>query len=81
VEEQRHQLLTLALDGDEWSTTRPSHRTTGAVISGMHGKGGWAGLGAGLGYLEKGKSLLPFNPSVITIPTELSLIQLRYGQE
>jgi hypothetical protein len=57
VEEQRHQLLTSALDGDEWSTSRPCYFTTGAVISGKRWRGRWVLFVAGLGDLERRKYL------------------------
>jgi hypothetical protein len=43
VEVWLHTFLTLALDGGEWSASRPGRFTTGIRGPGMHWIGGWVG--------------------------------------
>ena len=62
MEEQRHQSLTLTLDGNEWSPSLRGHITMGATINDMH----WVGLGSNLDNLEKGSPVIASNFSIIT---------------
>jgi hypothetical protein len=39
-----HAVLTSALDGDEWSNSRPDRFTRGGKAPGTHWTGGWVGL-------------------------------------
>jgi hypothetical protein len=48
--------LTSALDGDEWSASRPGCYTPGEVAPNTHWIGGWVGPRAGLNAVEKRKS-------------------------
>jgi hypothetical protein len=48
-----HILLTSALVGGEWSTSRPGRFTPGERAPGTHWIGGWVDLIAGLNDLEK----------------------------
>jgi len=49
-----YSFLTLALDGGEWSASRPSHTLPlGKDPPGTHWIGGWVGLRAGLDTEEK----------------------------
>jgi hypothetical protein len=50
--------LTSALDGGEWSASRPCRFTPGEVAPGTHGIGGWVGPRVGLGAVEKRNILL-----------------------
>jgi hypothetical protein len=77
VEEQRHQLLTLTLDVDEWSTSLRGHFTVGMAISGVH----WVGLRYDLDNSEKRSRVIAGNFSVITIPTEASQLHLKHRYE
>jgi len=43
VEIQLHAFLTSALDGGEWSASRPGHFTPGETAPGTHWLGGWVG--------------------------------------
>jgi hypothetical protein len=69
--------MTSALDGGEWSDSRPSRFTPGERTPYAHWRGGWVGPGAGLDAVEHRKSL-DFvgnrTPAVQprAIPTELS---------
>jgi hypothetical protein len=47
--------LTSALDGGEWSATRPGRFTPRERASGTHWTGGWVGLRAVLDSVVKGK--------------------------
>jgi hypothetical protein len=49
----------MALDGGEWSASRPSHFTPGKRALDPHWIGGWAGPRAGLNAVEKEKTLSP----------------------
>jgi hypothetical protein len=49
--------LTSALDGCEWSASRPGRFTPGGRAPGTHWIGGWVGPRAGLDYMEKRKFL------------------------
>jgi hypothetical protein len=53
VDAEIHIFLTSALDGGEWSTSRPGRFTPGERDPGTHWIGGWVGLRAGLDDLEK----------------------------
>jgi hypothetical protein len=49
-----------ALDGGEWSATRPGRAfTPGKRTHGTHCTGGWVGPRAGLGTEDRGKILCP----------------------
>jgi hypothetical protein len=55
--------LTLALDGGEWSASRPGRFTPRERVPGTHWIGGWVGpravLGAFINKNFKGASVLP----------------------
>jgi hypothetical protein len=53
VDVQSHILLTSALVGGEWSTSRPCHFTPGETSPGTHWIGGWVGRRGGLDDVEK----------------------------
>jgi hypothetical protein len=59
VDVQIHIFLASALDGGEWSTSRPGRFTPGERAPGTHCIGGWVDLRAGLDDLEKRKFLTP----------------------
>jgi hypothetical protein len=50
---QIHIFLTSALDGGEWSASRPFRFTPGKRAPGTHWIGGWVGPTAGLDNVEK----------------------------
>jgi hypothetical protein len=50
-----HAFLTSALDGGEWSASRPCCFTPGKTAPGTHCIGGWVGPKAGLDVMEKSK--------------------------
>jgi hypothetical protein len=58
-----HVFLTLALDGGEWSASRPCRFSAGERAPGTHWIGGWVDPKAGLDNMEKQK-LLNSDPSV-----------------
>jgi hypothetical protein len=72
-----------ALDGGEWSASRPSRFTPGDKASGTHSIGGWVDTRTGLDDVEKRKNLAPTrtrtstprpsSPQPVTIPTPLLL--------
>jgi hypothetical protein len=72
--------LPRALDGGEWSASRPGRFTSGDRAPGTHWIGGWMGSRAGLDAVTKRENPCPAresNPdrpsrSVVTILTELS---------
>jgi hypothetical protein len=76
---QLHAFLTSAVDGDEWSASRPGRFTLGERTSGTHFIGGWASPRAGLDAVMKRKIPSPHRESnsnlparsLVTIPTEL----------
>jgi hypothetical protein len=47
--------LTSALDGSEWSASRPGHFTAKEIAPGTHWIGGWVGPGAVLDAVVKRK--------------------------
>jgi hypothetical protein len=51
--------LTSALDGVEWSGSRPGRFTLGEEVSCTHWIGGWVGLRAELNAVEKRKVSYP----------------------
>jgi hypothetical protein len=59
---QIHIFLTSALNGDEWSASRPSSFTPGEIAPSSHWIGGWVGLRASLDDVEKRK-VLPYRDS------------------
>jgi hypothetical protein len=75
-----HPFLTSALDGDEWSASRPRHFTCGERAPGAYRIGGWVGPRASLDAEAKRKKSVPLpgiepsrpTRSLVTIPTELS---------
>jgi hypothetical protein len=56
MEAQLHAFLTSALDGGEWSASRPGRLIAGERAPGTHGIGGWVGLRAGLDEVAKRKN-------------------------
>jgi hypothetical protein len=50
---------TLALDGGEWSASRPGRFTPGEIVSGTHWIGGWVGPRTGLD--QKKRKFLPLS--------------------
>jgi hypothetical protein len=50
-----HEFLTSALDGGEWSASRPGHFTPRERAPGTHGIGGWVGPRAGPDAVVKRK--------------------------
>jgi hypothetical protein len=54
---QTHVFLNSALDGGEWSASRPDRFTPGEIAPGTHWIGGWVGPRAGLDDMEKWKFL------------------------
>jgi hypothetical protein len=79
--------LILALDGGEWSTSRPGTFTTEDFVPGTHWIEGWMGIRACLKAVEKRKILpLPgieirqLNPQSVAVPTELSRLLTYYSQ-
>jgi hypothetical protein len=71
--------LTSALDGGEWSASRPGRFTPGEIVPGTHWIGGWAGPGAGLDAMEKRKISYHFGESNRGRSTlSLSLYRLSY---
>jgi hypothetical protein len=44
--------LTSALDGGEWSASRPGRLTPGEIAVGTHWMGGWVSLTTGLDVME-----------------------------
>jgi hypothetical protein len=61
--------LTSALDGVEWSASRPGGFTPGEIGPGTYWIGGWVGPRAGLGVVEKRKflHLQGFEPSPVQL--------------
>jgi hypothetical protein len=55
VKVQLHVFLTSAVDGGEWSASRPGHFSTGIKAHGTHWIGGLAGITAGLDAVAKRK--------------------------
>jgi hypothetical protein len=47
--------LTSALDGGEWSASRPGRFIPGEIAAGIHCMGGWVGSRASLDIVEKRK--------------------------
>jgi hypothetical protein len=81
VKVKLHVFLKLALDGGEWSASRP-----GRFTPATHWIWGWVGAKTGMDAVAKRKipnPLRELNPgrparSLVTIPTELSLLQLKH---
>jgi len=59
VEVSLHAYLTSALDGGEWSASRPGRFTPGKGVTVTHWIRGWVGPRAGLGAVAKRKILVP----------------------
>jgi hypothetical protein len=55
VEVQLHAFLTPALDGGEWSASRPGRFTPREIAHDTHWIGGWVGPRAGLDAMVKRK--------------------------
>jgi hypothetical protein len=53
VEVQLHAFLTLALDGGEWSASRPSSFTSSEKAAGINWTGGWVDPRTGLDAVAK----------------------------
>jgi hypothetical protein len=72
-----HAFLTLALDGGEWSASRPGRFTPWGNASGTHWIGGWVGPKAGLDAVVKRKIPSPcqdWNPQTSSpLPRAISL--------
>jgi hypothetical protein len=55
-----YSFMTSALDGGEWSASRPGRAfTPGESTPGTHWTGGWVGPRAGLDTEDRGKNPLP----------------------
>jgi hypothetical protein len=54
-----YSFLTSALDGGEWSASRPDRALSRERTPGAHCTGGWVGLRAGLDTEARGKILCP----------------------
>jgi hypothetical protein len=80
VEVQLHVLLTLALDGGEWSASCPGCFTPEKIVPSCHWIGGWVGSRPNLDAVEMSWTLLGVEPwfpgypacGLVTILTELS---------
>jgi hypothetical protein len=69
--------LISALDGGEWSASRPCRFIPGERALGTHWIGGWVGLSAGLDAVEERKILhCRESNQPVAIPTELSPLRL-----
>jgi len=69
VEEQLHDFLTSALDGGEWSASRPGRFTASVRDAGALLIGGWVGTRAGLvGKINFPSLPLPENESRSSSP-------------
>jgi hypothetical protein len=65
-------LLTAALDGGEWSPSRPGHFTPKEIAPGVHWIGGWVGPRSSPDAVEK-KNLAPARAvQHVAMPTEPS---------
>jgi hypothetical protein len=71
--------VTLAIDGGEWSTSRPGRFTPRKIATGAHWIGGWMGSRTGLDTVSKRKFPAParnrtpiVQPIPVAIPAELS---------
>jgi hypothetical protein len=72
-------LLTSALDGGEWSASRPCRFTPREITPGTHWIGGWVGARAGLGDVRKFLTLPGFELRTLGRPARShSLYRLRY---
>jgi hypothetical protein len=92
MEVQLHAFLTSALDGGDWSASRPDLFTAGKRIPGTHWVGGWVGQSADLEAVAKreipfpapaGKSKLGCPAlSLVTILSDLSFSKVfpRFAQ-
>jgi hypothetical protein len=69
-------LLTLALVGGEWSTSRPGRFTPGKRASGTRWIGGWVGPRAGLDAMDRRKILPPQDSN--TDPSVVQPVASRY---
>jgi hypothetical protein len=57
MEVKLHAILTSALDGGEWSASRPGHFTPGERAQGTHWTGGWVDPRAGLDAVVRRKRI------------------------
>jgi hypothetical protein len=83
VEVQLHAFLTSALDGGEWSTSRPDRFTPGERAPGTHWIGGWVGSRAVLDAVVKRKIPSPRRESnprtpIVQPVTTLKIKSLRF---
>jgi len=62
--------LTPALDGGEWSASRPGRFTPGVGTSGTHCREGWVGPRAGLDAVAKRK--IPYHRRAVIEPQSSS---------
>jgi hypothetical protein len=63
VEIQLHPFSTSALDGGEWSASRPCRFTQDELAPGTHWIGGWLGPRTGLEAMEKKEITWPCQES------------------
>jgi hypothetical protein len=75
VELWLHAFLTSALDGGEWSASRPGRFTTRERAPGTHWIGGWVGLRAVLDTVVKRKFPRPRRESNSRTPIVLPVAQ------
>jgi hypothetical protein len=81
VDVQNHIFLTSALDGGEWSASRPGRFILWETVPGTHRIGSWVGLRAGLDDVEKREflTLLRLKHWTVGRPTRSqSLYRLSY---
>jgi hypothetical protein len=70
--------LTSALDGGEWSASRPGRFTPVEIAPGSHWIGGWVGPRTGLDAVEKRKILYCQEPNPGRRDRSPSLYRLSY---
>jgi len=69
-----HAFLTLALDGGEWSASRPGRFILRGKTPGTHCIGDWVDPGAGLDAMAKRKNHCHFEESKPCRPAQSQLI-------
>jgi hypothetical protein len=67
--------MTAALDGGEWSASRPGRFTSGEKVRGTHCIGGWVGPTAGMDMEKRNFLSLPGTEPRLSSP---SLYRLSY---